>query len=111
LEKLGMTRSDRLSLLPHGSRARAAGLVTCRQRPDTTSGVVFVTLEDESGCVNVIVWRDLFERQRCELLGARLLGVTGVLEREGLVVHLIARRLEDHSALLGRLAVPSRDFH
>jgi error-prone DNA polymerase len=90
---------------------RTAGLVTCRQRPDTASGVVFVTLEDESGCVNVIVWRDLLERQRRELLGARLLGVAGVLEREGLVVHLIARRLEDHSALLGRLAVPSRDFH
>jgi error-prone DNA polymerase len=69
--------------------------------------VVFVTLEDESGCVNVVVWRDLLERQRRELLGARLLGVAGVLEREGLVVHLIARRLEDHSALLGRLEVPS----
>jgi error-prone DNA polymerase len=115
LEKLAMTRSDQLCLLPHGSRVRAAGLVTCRQRPDTASGVVFVTLEDESGCVNVIVWRDLLERQRRELLAARLLGVAGVLEREGRVVHLIARRLEDHSALLGnlrgRLAVPSRDFH
>jgi error-prone DNA polymerase len=119
LKKLGVTRSDQLSLLPHGSRVRAAGLVTCRQRPDTASGVVFVTLEDESGCVNVVVWRNLFERQRRELLVARLLGVAGVLEREGLVVHLIARRLEDHSALLGelrgelrgRLAVPSRDFH
>jgi error-prone DNA polymerase len=100
-----------LGQLPHGSRARAAGLVTCRQRPDTASGVVFVTLEDETGCVNVIVWRDLLERQRRELLGARLLGVAGVLEREGRVVHLIARRLEDHSRLLGGLAVPSRDFH
>jgi error-prone DNA polymerase len=119
LKKLDVTRSDQLCLLPHGSRVRAAGLVTCRQRPDTASGVVFVTLEDESGCVNVIVWRDLLERQRRELLVARLLGVAGVLEREGPVVHLIARRLEDHSALLGnlqgdlpgRLAVPSRDFH
>jgi len=96
---------------PHGSRARAAGLVTCRQRPDTASGVVFVTLEDENGCVNVVVWRDLLERQRRELLGASLLGVEGVVERDGGVVHLVARRLEDHSQLLGRLKVASRDFH
>ena len=103
--------AEKLNQLPHGSRVHAAGLVTCRQRPDTASGVVFVTLEDETGCVNVIVWRDLLGRQRRELLGARLLGVAGVLEREGRVVHLIARRLEDHSRLLGSLAVPSRDFH
>jgi len=103
--------SQDLNQLPHGSRARAAGLVTCRQRPDTASGVMFVTLEDESGCVNVVVWRGLLERQRRELLGARLLGVEGVIQREGLVVHLLARRLEDHSRLLGRLAVHSRDFH
>jgi error-prone DNA polymerase len=90
---------------------RTAGLVTCRQRPDTASGVVFVTLEDETGCINVVLWRDLVERQRREMLGARLLGVQGVLEREGEVVHLIARRLFDHSALLGPLAAASRDFH
>jgi error-prone DNA polymerase len=100
---------------PHGSRARAAGLVTCRQRPDTATGVVFVTLEDESGCVNVVVWRDLVDRQRRELLGARLLGVEGVIERDGAVVHLVARRLVDRSALLermlGRVEVASRDFH
>ena len=111
LEKLKMVKAENLSLLPHGSRVRAAGLVTCRQRPDTASGVVFVTLEDESGCVNVVVWRDLLERQRRELLGARLLGVEGMIQREGLVVHLLARRLEDHSRLLGRLTVHSRDFH
>lgn len=111
--------SENLNRLPHGSFARAAGLVTCRQRPDTASGVVFVTLEDESGCVNVVVWRDLLERQRRALLGARLLGVEGVVQREGLVVHLLARRLEDHSLLLerlrgeapGALRVRSRDFH
>jgi error-prone DNA polymerase len=110
LSKRFLTAAE-LSRSAHGSRVRAAGLVTCRQRPDTASGVVFVTLEDESGCVNVIVWRDLLERQRRELLGARLLGVAGVIEREGAVVHLLARRLEDHSRLLGRLAVASRDFH
>jgi len=103
--------SRKLQLLPHGSTARVAGLVTCRQRPDTASGVVFVTLEDESGCMNVVVWHRLVESQRAELLGARLLGVHGVVERDGDVVHLVARRLVDHSALLGPLAAPSRDFH
>jgi len=97
--------------LPHGSSVRAAGIVIGRQRPDTASGVVFVTLEDETGCVNVIVWRDLGERQRRELLGARLMAVYGSVEREGEVVHVIARRLADHSDLLGRLATRSRDFH
>ena len=100
-----------LRLRPRGKLVRTAGLVTCRQRPDTASGVVFVTLEDETGCINVVLWRDLVERQRREMLGARLLGVQGVIEREGDVVHIIARRLFDHSALLGPLAAASRDFH
>jgi error-prone DNA polymerase len=115
LSSRGFFSAARLNQLPHGSRARTAGLVTCRQRPGTASGVVFVTLEDESGSANVIVWRDLFERQRSELLSASLLGVEGRIERNGLVVHLIARRLADHSPLLARLAGPfavrSRDFH
>jgi error-prone DNA polymerase len=88
-----------------------AGLVTCRQRPDTASGVVFVTLEDETGTINVVVWNRLVERQRRELLGARLLGVQGSIERDGEVVHLVARRLVDYSALLGGLETASRDFH
>ncbi|MGE3161812.1 MAG: error-prone DNA polymerase [Burkholderiales bacterium] len=100
-----------LQARPHGRPVRAAGLVTCRQRPDTASGVIFVTLEDETGTVNVVVWRDLAERQRRELLGARLLEVDGRLERDGEVVHLIARRLRDRSALLGELLARSRDFH
>lgn len=70
------------------------------KRPDTASGVVFVTLEDETGSVNVVVWRDVADRQRGELLGSRLMAVHGVLERQGEVVHLIANRLADHSALL-----------
>ncbi|MEW6688980.1 MAG: error-prone DNA polymerase [Pseudomonadota bacterium] len=115
LKKLGIVKAENLSSLPHGSFARAAGLVTCRQRPDTATGVVFVTLEDESGCVNVVVWRDLVDRQRRELLGARLLGVEGVIERDGAVVHLLARRLLDRSLLLervlGGIEVASRDFH
>jgi error-prone DNA polymerase len=111
LKKLQTIEARALQLLHSGSQARVAGLVTCRQRPDTASGVIFVTLEDETGCMNVVVWRRLIERQRKELLGARLLGVQGVIERDGEVVHLIARRLFDHSALLGPLATSSRDFH
>jgi error-prone DNA polymerase len=111
LARLGGITALELQRLAHGGRARAAGLVTCRQRPDTASGVVFVTLEDETGCVNVVVRADLVERQRKELLGARLLGVEGVIERDGEVVHLVARRLADHSALLGALQARSRDFH
>jgi error-prone DNA polymerase len=111
LKKLQSIEASALQQLPGGSRVRVAGLVTCRQRPDTASGVIFVTLEDETGCMNVVVWRSLIERQRRELLGARLLGVQGVVEREGEVVHLVAHRLFDHSALLGPLATSSRDFH
>jgi error-prone DNA polymerase len=111
LKKLQIIQAQALQPLHSGSRARVAGLVTCRQRPDTASGVIFVTLEDETGCMNVVVWRGLIERQRRELLGARLLGVQGIIERDGDVVHLIARRLFDHSALLGPLATSSRDFH
>jgi error-prone DNA polymerase len=111
LEKRNLLTAKQLHLLPHGSTARVAGLVTCRQRPDTASGVVFATLEDETGCMNVVVWHSLVERQRGELLGARLLGVQGVVERDGEVVHLVARRLVDYSALLGPLAAASRDFH
>jgi len=111
LEKRRVVTAKNLNALPHGSAARTAGLVTCRQRPDTASGVIFVTLEDETGNVNVVVWRQLSERQKAELLGARLLAVHGVIERDGDVVHLVARRLLDYSVLLGPLTAPSRDFH
>ena len=111
LARMRFATADALKLLPGGTPARAAGIVTGRQRPGTASGTVFVTLEDETGYVNVIVWPHLIERQRRELLGARLMGVEGVLEREGEVMHLIARRLTDHSALLGKLDTASRDFH
>ncbi len=111
LQRLKLISAEALRQRPHGSTVHAAGLVTCRQRPDTASGVVFVTLEDETGTINVIVWRELLERQRRELLGARLLAVEGEIERDGEVVHLIARHLTDHSRLLGDLLARSRDFH
>ena len=90
---------------------RAAGIVTCRQRPGTASGVVFVTLEDESGMTNVIVHGHLAERQRRELLSSKLLGVFGQLQKEGEVVHVIAKRLVNLSAWLGELQIASRNFH
>jgi error-prone DNA polymerase len=97
-----------------GQLARASGLVTHRQRPETAKGVVFVTLEDETGAVNVIVWPDVAEAQRKPLLGSTLLTVYGLWQREGegerAVMHLIARKLVDHSALLQGLVAHSRDF-
>ncbi len=95
----------------HGSSVHAAGIVTQRQRPQTASGTIFVTLEDEDGMVNVIVWPHVAMRRRQALLGARLLAVRGRWERVDGVEHLIARDLEDMSSLLGGLHTPSRDFH
>jgi error-prone DNA polymerase len=103
-----------LASYPNGRLARASGLVTHRQRPETARGVVFVTLEDETGAVNVIVWPQVAEAQRRALLASTLLTVYGVWQSEGApgreVRHLVARRLVDHSALLQGLASRSRDF-
>jgi error-prone DNA polymerase len=73
--------------------------------------VTFVTLEDETGYVNLIVWRDVAERQRQPLIASRLMGVSGQLQLEGEVMHVIAHRLADLSRWLGKVAAPSRDFH
>jgi len=94
-----------------GSRVRVAGLVTLRQRPATASGTIFLTLEDEAGNVQVIVWPDLGEAQRKELLGSRLLVVDGKWEWNEGVGNLIANRLHDLSSILGGLDARSRDFH
>ena len=100
--------------LPDGSAVRACGIVTVRQQPGTAKGVTFVTLEDETGTVNVIVWKALRERQRRELVRARLLAVQGTWQRDvesgGEVRHLIANRLRDLTPLLGELVMGSRDF-
>jgi len=111
LQRMKLVTAAELAQLADGDTVRAAGIVTCRQRPGTASGVVFVTLEDETGYVNVVVWGRLVEKQRRELLGSRLMGVEGKLQREGDVIHLVARRLTDHTRLLGTLATASRDFH
>ncbi|MFB3063790.1 MAG: OB-fold nucleic acid binding domain-containing protein, partial [Gammaproteobacteria bacterium] len=111
LRAAGWLSCAELKKLPDGAPAAVAGLVITRQRPGSASGVVFVTLEDESDCSNVIIWPQLVERQRREVLEARLLGVRGTVQREGEVLHLIATRLEDHSELLGSLLTRSRNFH
>jgi error-prone DNA polymerase len=111
LQRMRLASAEELKAMPDGRPAKTAGIVTCRQRPGTAQGVIFVTIEDETGYTNVVVWNDLVERQRKELLGARLLGVEGYMQKAGGVIHLIARRLVDHSPLLGRLLTESRDFH
>ncbi|HEX5739727.1 MAG TPA: error-prone DNA polymerase, partial [Hydrogenophaga sp.] len=103
--------AETLNTLPNGKLVRACGIVTGRQQPETSKGVVFVTLEDETGVVQVIVWKSLRDRQRNELIRSRLLAVRGVWQREGEVCNLIAGHLEDLTPLLGRLATESRDFH
>lgn len=103
--------SHHLRALAGGTHVRTAGLVTLRQRPMTAGGTTFVTLEDEYGSINVIIWRRLAERQRAVLLDASLLGVDGRWESAEGVQHLVARRLHDCSALLGSLRVPSHDYH
>ncbi|EPJ8757572.1 error-prone DNA polymerase [Pseudomonas putida] len=111
LRALGCRSSSELQGVEHGDSIAVAGLVVGRQRPQTASGVTFVTLEDEHGMVNVVVWRDIAERQRRALVGSQLLKVSGRLEQENGVRHLIARRLEDVSPLLQGLDVRSRDLH
>ena len=111
LDKLRISTAEQVRHARNGQLIRAAGLVTCRQRPGTAKGTTFVTLEDETGYVNVVVWPRLVERQRKELLFSRLMVVAGHVEQQGEVVHLIAGRLIDRSALLGTLDFDSRDFH
>ena len=82
-----------------------------RQRPASADGAVFVTLEDETGCLNLVVWERVMARQRRVLLDARLMAVHGRVQRKDEVLHIIAVRLEDHSGLLGELRGMSRDFH
>jgi error-prone DNA polymerase len=120
LQSMRLSSARELAQGRHRQLIRTCGIVTCRQRPATASGVTFVTLEDETGVVNIVVWRDVAERFRRELLGASLLAVYGHLERVdtngSAVLHVIAGRLVDHSPLLhasliGGLVVDSRDFH
>jgi DNA polymerase III alpha subunit len=111
LQKRGVLPTQDLWAQPNGKWVRTAGLVITRQRPGSAAGVVFVTMEDETGYVNLIVWNSVVVEQRAALLESRLLEVQGKLQREGDVQHVIARRLTNLSAMLGDLVVVSRNFH
>ncbi|QDY68238.1 error-prone DNA polymerase [Qingshengfaniella alkalisoli] len=104
----GLTRHDALVSAPL-RRTAVCGLVITRQRPGTASGVVFLTLEDETGVSNIVVWRKVFEQNRRAVMGGRLLRVTGTVQREGIVVHLIAEVIEDVSHRLSDLGHPLPD--
>ncbi len=95
--------SARLGEPPEGARITVAGLVILRQRPGSANGVIFMTLEDETGVVNIIVWRKLYEEFRRAIISGRLLRVTGRLQRQSGVIHVIAERIEDISCLLDTL--------
>ncbi|MBT3627570.1 MAG: error-prone DNA polymerase, partial [Rhodospirillaceae bacterium] len=123
----GIVPAKELARLKPERRFSVAGLVLARQRPGTAKGVIFMTLEDETGVANLIVWANVFERFRRAVMASRLLICRGRLQREGLVIHIIAEQLEDFSHRLDglvdlgraaeppapatRLAIPSRDFH
>jgi error-prone DNA polymerase len=115
LSKMKLLTAAQLRLLPNGRLVRACGLVTMRQSPGTAKGVTFVTLEDETGTVNVIVWKALKERQRSELLHSRLMAVHGTWQRDtdsgGQVCHVVAGFLRDLTPLLAGLTTQSREFH
>jgi error-prone DNA polymerase len=96
--------------LRHGARVRSAGLVITRQRPSSAAGVTFVTLEDETGYLNLVIWDSLAQSERRIVRGAALMGVVGKVQKEGEVLHVIAERLYDHSEWLGDVATRSRDF-
>jgi len=111
LRQRGVLQTQDLWEQPNGKWVRTAGLVITRQRPGSAGGVTFVTMEDETGYVNLIVWNRVAEEQRAALLESRLLEVQGQVQREGDVQHVIARRLTNLSAMLGDLTVASRNFH
>jgi len=110
LKSMRLKSSDEIQHARQGQLMRTTGVVLNRQRPDTASGVVFVTLEDEHGLINITVWRNIAERFRVALTQSRLLTVYGTIEREATTVYVMAGMLVDHSKLLGALATSSRDF-
>jgi len=110
LTALKLVSASEVQQAAPGARVRVAGLVINRQRPASANKVTFVTLEDETGHVNLVVWKRLAERRRAALLGARLLGVSGEIQRVSGVTHLVAKALIDYSELLGGLLVSARDF-
>ena len=104
LSARGILRSEALRSVKNGERVTVAGLVLVRQRPGTAAGVIFMTLEDETGVANIIVWPKIFERLRAIVLGARFVAVTGKLQSEQGVIHIVAERMNDLTSMLGLLS-------
>jgi error-prone DNA polymerase len=100
LDRAGMVRTADIAGMRDGRRLMTAGLVLVRQRPGSAKGVMFITLEDETGIANLVVWQSLFERQRRIVLGASMMAVRGRVQRAGDVIHVVAERLTDLSDLL-----------
>jgi error-prone DNA polymerase len=111
LASLGLPDARGVNALPHGRRARYAGLVIVRQRPSTAKGVVFMTLEVETGFVNVVLWQNVFERYALLAKTSSFLGVTGKIQRESDVVHLVAEALWEPDSMRAPAGTRSRNFH
>ncbi len=111
LFKRGVCTAERICDRRNGSIVKVAGLVINRQRPGTASGVIFVTLEDETGLANLIVWPKIAEAQRIPLLSAKLMLVTGIVQKKYDVVHVVVGKIQDYSAGLDKLNIKARDFH
>jgi error-prone DNA polymerase len=110
LGRLGALSSQVVNNLEDGCLVHTAGIVTVRQKPSSAKNVTFISLEDENGSINLIVWQALAAQQHQTLIGSRLLGVYGKVQKEGQVTHVIAHRLKDYTHLLGDLTTDSRDF-
>jgi error-prone DNA polymerase len=104
LEARRVIKAETLREIPNGQRTRVAGLVLVRQRPGTASGVIFMTLEDETGIANIVVWPKLFEQFRAQVLGGRLVAIDGPVQSESGVIHVIAERVHDYTPLLAKLS-------
>jgi error-prone DNA polymerase len=110
LSKRGILHNETLRTLKTGTRVKISGLVTCRQRPGSANGVVFITIEDESAVANIIVWPKVFERVRPIVLGARYIAVSGTVQSESGVIHVVADTLEDFTPWLAQLADNGADI-
>ena len=111
LDKMGIVQNFTLGEIPNDKIIKVAGLITNRQKPQTATGVVFTTLEDETGYANIVIWPKLVKAQRNALLQSQLMVVTGKVQTESNVTHIIALRLENYNHLIGSLSTKSRDFH
>ena len=110
LKRLGLLSAAEMQNLPNNTYVQTTGIVTVRQRPGTAKGTIFISLEDETGVINLIVWTNVSKAQQCPLLSARLLTAYGIWQKSGKIQHVVASKLIDHSQFLGPLAPSSRDF-